>query len=156
MNSGAGQAGCGDVGEMDSDQELLPTKVWHGRAGAAHKIIGPGGKLTAMALAPIRLGTSSWTGEGWLGSFYPAGSKPQDFLPLYAERFDTVEVDSTFYRIPAASAVRQWRERTPAGFTFAAKLPQTITHEKLLVGVEEDLVAFLKVMDLLEPPGWRS
>jgi len=102
-----------------------------------------------MALAPIRLGTSSWTGEGWLGSFYPAGSKPQDFLPLYAERFDTVEIDSTFYRIPAASAVRKWRERTPAGFTFAAKVPQTITHEKLLVGVEEDLAAFLEVMDLL-------
>ena len=102
-----------------------------------------------MALAPIRLGTSSWTGEGWLGSFYPAGSKPQDFLPLYAERFDTVEIDSTFYRIPAASAVRQWRERTPAGFTFAAKVPQTITREKLLVGVEQDLAAFLEVMDLL-------
>lgn len=102
-----------------------------------------------MALAPIRLGTSSWTGEGWLGSFYPAGSKPQDFLPLYAERFDTVEIDSTFYRIPAASVVRQWRERTPAGFTFAAKVPQTITHEKLLVGVEQDLAAFLEVMDLL-------
>lgn len=102
-----------------------------------------------MALAPIRLGTSSWTGEGWLGSFYPAGSKPQDFLPLYAERFDTVEIDSTFYRIPAASVVRQWRERTPAGFTFAVKVPQTITHEKLLVGVEQDLAAFLEVMDLL-------
>lgn len=84
-----------------------------------------------------------------MGSFYPARSKPQDFLPLYAERFDTVEIDSTFYRIPAASAVRQWRERTPEGFTFAAKVPQMITHEKMLVGVEEDLATFLKVMDLL-------
>jgi uncharacterized protein YecE (DUF72 family) len=102
-----------------------------------------------MTLAQIRLGTSSWTGEGWVGSFYPAASKPRDFLPLYAERFDTVEIDSTFYRIPAASAVRQWRERTPADFTFAAKIPQTITHEKMLVDVEEDLAAFLKVMDML-------
>jgi uncharacterized protein YecE (DUF72 family) len=102
-----------------------------------------------MSSARIRLGTSSWTGEGWVGSFYPATSKPQDFLALYAERFDTVEIDSTFYRIPAAGAVRQWRERTPEGFIFAAKVPQTITHEKMLVDAEEDLAAFLKVMDLL-------
>jgi uncharacterized protein YecE (DUF72 family) len=102
-----------------------------------------------MTSARIRLGTSSWTGEGWVGSFYPAASKPQDFLPLYAERFDTVEIDSTFYRIPAARTVEQWRERTPEGFTFAAKIPQTITHEKMLVDVDEDLAAFLKVMDLL-------
>ena len=80
-------------------------------------------KLVPMSLAQIRLGTSSWTGEGWVGSFYPAASKPQDFLPLYAERFDTVEIDSTFYRIPAAATARQWRERTPEGFVFAAKVP---------------------------------
>lgn len=102
-----------------------------------------------MALAKIRLGTSSWTGEGWVGSFYPAASKPQDFLPLYAERFDTVEIDSTFYSVPAAATVRQWRERTPEDFIFAAKVPQIITHEKMLVNADEDLAAFLKVMDLL-------
>lgn len=84
-----------------------------------------------------------------MGSFYPAGSKPQGFLPLYAERFDTVEIDSTFYRIPAARTVEQWRERTPEGFIFAAKVPQTITHEKMLVDVEQDLAEFLRVMDLL-------
>lgn len=102
-----------------------------------------------MNLARICLGTSSWTGEGWLGSFYPAECKPRDFLPLYAERFDTVEIDSTFYRIPAASAVRQWHDRTPSGFTFAAKVPQIITHDKMLMGVEDDLAAFLKAMNLL-------
>jgi uncharacterized protein YecE (DUF72 family) len=102
-----------------------------------------------MSWARIRLGTSSWTGQGWVGSFYPVASRPQDFLPLYAERFDTVEIDTTFYRIPAARTVVQWRDRTPEGFTFAAKIPQTITHEKMLVGVEQDLAAFLKVMDLL-------
>jgi len=95
------------------------------------------------------LGTSSWTGEGWVGSFYPAGSKPADFLPLYARHFRTVEVDSTFYRIPAANNVKQWRERTPKGFIFAAKVPQVITHEKVLVDAEPDLKDFLDVMDLL-------
>ncbi|HKT12449.1 MAG TPA: DUF72 domain-containing protein [Terriglobia bacterium] len=102
-----------------------------------------------MASARIRLGTSSWTGDGWVDSFYPAGSKPQDFLPLYAERFDTVEIDSTFYRIPAGRTVEQWRERTPEGFIFSAKVPQTITHEKMLVDVERDLAELLRVLDLL-------
>ncbi|HET7100746.1 MAG TPA: DUF72 domain-containing protein [Terriglobia bacterium] len=102
-----------------------------------------------MTSARIRLGTSSWTGDGWVGSFYPAASKAQDFLPLYARRFDTVEIDSTFYRIPSARTVEQWRERTPEGFTFAAKVPQTITHEKMLVGVGQDLAAFIRVMGLL-------
>lgn len=97
----------------------------------------------------IRLGTSSWTGDGWVGSFYPASSKPQDFLPLYADKFDSVEIDSTFYRIPAAKTVQQWKERTPVGFTFAAKIPQVITHEKMLVDVDGDLKEFLNVMDLL-------
>lgn len=84
-----------------------------------------------------------------MGGFYPAGSRPQDFLPLYAERFDTVEIDSTFYSVPTARTVEQWRERSPASFTFAAKVPQTITHEKMLVDVEQDLADFLRVMDLL-------
>ena len=84
-----------------------------------------------------------------MGSFYPAGSKPADFLPFYARQFRTVEVDSTFYRIPAANSVKQWRERTPKGFIFAAKVPQVITHEKVLVDAERDLKDFLDVMDLL-------
>ncbi len=98
---------------------------------------------------PLFLGTSSWTAEGWVGSFYPPGAKPPDFLPKYAESFNAVEVDSTFYRIPSARTVEQWRERTPDGFIFAAKVPQIITHEKILVDAEADLKAFLNVMDLL-------
>jgi hypothetical protein len=89
------------------------------------------------------------TGDGWVGSFYPDNAKPQDFLPLYAEHFNTVEIDSTFYRMPTAQTVKQWRERTPEGFVFAAKIPQTITHEKVLIDVQADLKAFLKVMDIL-------
>lgn len=91
------------------------------------------------------LGTFSWTGDCWVSSFYPAGTRPADFLSYYATRFNTVEIDSTFYRIPAARTIEQWRERTPKGFTFAAKIPQVITHEKVLVDAEGDLKAFLNV-----------
>jgi len=74
-----------------------------------------------------------------VGSFDPANAKPQDFLLFYATKFDTVEIDSTFYRVPTAKAVEQWRERTPKGFLLSAKLPSHITHEKMLLDAEDDL-----------------
>jgi uncharacterized protein YecE (DUF72 family) len=61
-----------------------------------------------------------------------------------------VELDNTFYRTPALATVRGWNAKTPKDFLFAAKIPQVITHEKMLRGAEDDLAAFLKVMDALE------
>jgi uncharacterized protein YecE (DUF72 family) len=79
----------------------------------------------------LRIGTSGWSypqGEGtWNGVFYPdAASRPKGFdeLRFYAEHFDTVEVNSTFYGQPRASVTRAWAERTPPGFIFSVKLFQ--------------------------------
>jgi uncharacterized protein YecE (DUF72 family) len=108
--------------------------------------------MTALDYAQIpklRLGTSSWSSEDWVGVFYPPGTASTDFLAEYAKHFDTVEVDSTFYRTPAAAVVRNWRARTPSGFLVAAKFPQVITHEKVLVDCAGELTEFLKAMDLL-------
>ena len=80
----------------------------------------------------IRLGTQGWNYDAWVGPFYPDGTRAADFLSVYSRAFDTVEVDSTFYAVPAAKTVRGWAERTPPGFTFALKLPQEITHENRL------------------------
>jgi uncharacterized protein YecE (DUF72 family) len=99
--------------------------------------------------SPIRLGTSAFTAAGWEGAFYPAGMKPAEFLSYYATKFDTVEVDSTFYRTPAISTVKGWYAKTPPGFLFAAKVPQAITHEKVLVDCDQDFLEFLKAMDCL-------
>jgi uncharacterized protein YecE (DUF72 family) len=81
---------------------------------------------------PIRIGTQGWNYDGWVGPFYPPGTRAADFLPLYARAFRTVEVDSTFYAVPSASTVRGWAARVPAEFTFALKLPKEITHENRL------------------------
>ena len=76
----------------------------------------------------VRFGTSSFSSGDWVGPFYPAGTEPRDFLALYAQRFDTVEVDSTYYALPKASIVARWAEVTPPGFLIAAKFPRAIVH----------------------------
>ncbi len=98
----------------------------------------------------LRIGASSWSAPSWEGAFYPLGMQPSDYLAHYAQRFDTVEVDATFYRTPGEKMVDAWRDRTPPGFVFAAKFPQVITHEKLLEGCGEECSAFLRVMRRLK------
>jgi uncharacterized protein YecE (DUF72 family) len=100
-------------------------------------------------ISNLRLGTSSWSSEDWVGVFYPPGTSAAGFLAEYAKHFDTVEVDSTYYRSPSATMVKNWRERTPPGFTFAAKFPRSITHEKILEDCSGEVDEFIKVMDLL-------
>jgi uncharacterized protein YecE (DUF72 family) len=105
-----------------------------------------------LATTPrILLGTSSFTAAGWQGTFYPRGLKAADYLSFYAEHFATVEIDSTFYACPAARVVENWAARVPEGFLFSAKVPQSITHEKILKDCGGELGEFLKTMDLLGP-----
>lgn len=100
-------------------------------------------------MTEILIGTSAFTAEGWVGSFYPQGMQTRDFLSYYATQFNTVELDNTFYKTPSVSIVEGWNAKTPPGFVFAAKVPQVITHEKALVDCEDDLKHFLKTMDVL-------
>jgi uncharacterized protein YecE (DUF72 family) len=72
--------------------------------------------------AVVRIGTCSWADEALAKSWYPKGTKPADRLAYYAERYDTVEVDSTFYRLPEAAMVARWAERTPPGFVMHVKV----------------------------------
>ena len=102
-----------------------------------------------FSLPNIFLGTSSFTASGWEGSFYPMGMRQRDFLRHYSSQFQTVETDSTFYGTPAASTVTSWNERTQQDFIFAAKVPQVITHEKVLVDCEPEFDEFIERMHLL-------
>jgi uncharacterized protein YecE (DUF72 family) len=70
----------------------------------------------------IRVGTSGWSYPSWKPGFYPEGTQPADFLAHYASRFDTVELNTTGYRLPAEDQFRRWAEAVPDGFTFAPKL----------------------------------
>src|SRR4051812_37153874 len=94
--------------------------------------------------AVIHIGTQGWNYDAWVGPFYPDGTRPSDFLTVYARAFDTVEVDSTFYASPAETTIRSWYERTPRNFQFALKLPQEITHEQRLRDVNGASEAFFE------------
>jgi len=95
------------------------------------------------------VGTSSWSSTDWVGPFYPPNLKPGQFIEAYARKFRAVEIDSTYYSIPAPQVVAGWREKTPPGFIFAAKIPGVITHQKVLQDCQADLTAFLNNMALL-------
>lgn len=101
-------------------------------------------KGSAPATPPaIRIGTQGWNYTDWVGALYPLGTKPRAFLELYARAFDTAEVNSTFYAIPAAKTVRGWADRTPGDFLFSLKLPREITHERRLVDARPLLDEFV-------------
>ncbi len=97
----------------------------------------------------ILLGTQGWNYGAWVGPFYPEGTRPADFLKVYARAFATVEVDSTFYGTPPEKIVRSWAERVREEFVFALKMPREITHERQLVGCEAPLAEFLERARLL-------
>jgi uncharacterized protein YecE (DUF72 family) len=73
----------------------------------------------------IKIGTSGWSYPSWRPGFYPEGMQQADFLRFYAERFETVELNSTGYRLPSADQFRRWAEAVPDGFEFAVKFPLT-------------------------------
>jgi uncharacterized protein YecE (DUF72 family) len=100
--------------------------------------------------ADVLVGTSAFTAAGWPGTFYPSNVKPANYLSYYATQFRTVEIDSTYYRTPAASTVSNWYSKTPHDFIFAAKVPQVITHEKVLENCEAEFDEFIASIGLLD------
>src|SRR4051812_44084938 len=99
----------------------------------------------------ILIGTQGWNYAAWVGPFYPPGTRASEYLPTYARAFRGVEVDSTFYAIPEARAVRAWAERTPPEFTFALKMPKEVTHERRLRDASDIVREFLDHVRQLGP-----
>lgn len=93
-------------------------------------------------MGEIRIGAQGWNYADWVGPLYPRGSRAAEYLDLYVRAFDTVEIDSTFYAIPAEGAVRSWRRRAGEGFIYSLKLPQEITHVRRLGESAEILDVF--------------
>lgn len=113
----------------------------------------------------VHIGTSGWHYKHWLGDFYPAEMKPSEMFAFYAEQFDTVEINNTFYRLPSEKTVDSWRQDSPKSFCFAVKASRFITHMKKLKDPDSSTKKFFAVVaERLEtklgpllfqlPPAW--
>lgn len=90
----------------------------------------------------LHAGTSGFSYAEWKGKFYPPGVKEADFLRYYASKFDTVEINNTFYRMPKATMLAGWCEKVPEDFRFVLKASQRITHHAKLENVEDNVAYF--------------
>jgi uncharacterized protein YecE (DUF72 family) len=111
--------------------------------------------MAAIDLAPLPpnlwVGTSSFSSDDWRGSFYPADLASGDYLAWYARTFRTVEIDATFYALPARRTVEGWARKVPGGFVFSLKVPKVITHDLHLENCRAEWQAFLERLDPLGP-----
>jgi uncharacterized protein YecE (DUF72 family) len=97
----------------------------------------------------VRIGCSGWNYDHWRdGVFYPPRLPANEWLPFYAERFDTVEVNATFYRLPRRDTVARWVEQTPDDFTFAVKVSRYLTH---IVRLRDTARHLALLLDRIEP-----
>ncbi len=100
-----------------------------------------------------RIGCSGWAYDDWRGSLYPEGEPRRRWLECYAQHFDTVEVNNTFYRLPARDAVAGWVAQTPPGFEFTVKASRYLTHIKRLTDTTDGLRRFYERIEPLQAAG---
>lgn len=95
------------------------------------------------------IGTSGWTYDHWKGNFYPPDLARSKWYDFYAQHFNAVEVNATFYRAFPDKTYLNWKARAPQNFGYVLKAPKAITHQKLLRGVEGDIQSFCQSAGLL-------
>ena len=98
----------------------------------------------------IRIGTSGWHYKHWLGVFYPERTRGAEMFEFYARHFDTVEINNSFYRLPAAKTFETWRESAPRRFLFAVKASRFTTHMKKLKDPKSSTAKFFAAAERLE------
>ena len=97
----------------------------------------------------ILVGTSGYSYKEWKGSFYPEKLAARAMLGYYAERFDTVEINNTFYRMPTESMLSGWAEQVPDRFAFVLKAPRRITHDRKLANVSDEMGYLMRTASTL-------
>jgi uncharacterized protein YecE (DUF72 family) len=106
--------------------------------------------VRAVAIRGYYLGCPGWGTKTWVGRLFPPGTRATEFLARYAEVFNAVEGNTTFYALPTPDAVARWNEQTPTTFRFCFKFPRTISHDKLLGDCAAELAEFF---DRIAPLG---
>jgi len=112
-------------------------------------------RTAALAQPELFVGCPIWTNKAWLGSYFPAGIRDADYLHHYARQFNSLELNTTHYRIPDAPTVRKWRDVVPPGFRFCPKLPQSISHDRALYNADDLTLTFCRsIRELDDRLGW--
>jgi len=104
-----------------------------------------------MARGRLFIGTSGWVYKEWAERFYPPDVKQRDWLPYFAARYPCVEINSTFYRLPAAKTVARWAEAVPKEFRYACKMWRMVSHYKKLHHVDDAVETFIGLIKPLRP-----
>ena len=94
-------------------------------------------------------GCPIWSFKGWVGNFYPEGTKPADYLREYSRRVTTIEGNTTFYAVPSKTTIETWVESTPETFRFCPKVPKAVSHEGKLADNIDKALGFVEVMGQL-------
>ncbi|MBX3066496.1 MAG: DUF72 domain-containing protein [Anaerolineae bacterium] len=102
-----------------------------------------------LVTGSLYAGCAIWAYDGWANNFFPAGTPKDARLEAYARRLSAVEINATFYAMPAVPVVKKWAEATPESFRFSPKFPKTITHTAQLVNVGAQTTAFIGTMRVL-------
>lgn len=128
--------------------------------------VPPSREYEARPRSGLHVGTSGWHYDHWRGPFYPPEVSSDGLLDHYARYFSTAEINNSFYQLPAAETLAQWRDAVPEGFVFAAKASRYLTHMKKLKDPEEPLQRLLGRLDALGeklgpillqlPPRWKA
>lgn len=100
-----------------------------------------------MSIKKYHIGCTVWSLKEWVGNFFTDDAKQSDFLSQYASVFNSVEGNTTFYHIPNEKTVKKWGKSTPDGFKFCFKFHRSITHDKQLLNVEDDVLRFVETFD---------
>jgi uncharacterized protein YecE (DUF72 family) len=110
-------------------------------------------RLNTRAMKAVHVGCSGWMYDSWRGLVYPPGCAKRRWLAQYAQRFETVEVNSTFYRLARAEAVAAWVEQTPPSFLFAVKASRYLTHVRRLQDLSQGIKRFYAPLQPLVQAG---
>ena len=109
-------------------------------------------RLVSAPRKPLRVyvGGTEWGRTSWVGRAYPEGSKPKDFLAWYSRQFNTIELNTLFYGVPAAATIRRWADAVSPGFHFCPKFPEAISHKLQLANASRETVEFIDALQLFE------
>lgn len=108
------------------------------------------GKNGRTLLPKVYVGAPVWTSPTWIGKVYPKGTAQRDYLRFYAQQFNAIELNTSFYRIPSQAQIRAWRAMVPDGFKFVVKFHQDISHCGNLLSTQEILKHFLNEIEAFE------